>query len=510
MATAKTPAKSAAKGKKVIGPKPGEFPGKIVDIDVSTEMSESFLEYAYSVIYSRALPDARDGLKPVHRRILHQMADMGLRPERGHVKSARVVGEVMGKLHPHGDGAIYDALVRMAQSFSMGLPLIDGHGNFGSLDAGPAAMRYTEARLASAAMAMVAEADEDTVDFGPNYDGQILEPLVLPAAYPNLLVNGGSGIAVGMATNMAPHNLGEVIAATKHLIDNPKATINQLMKFVPGPDFPTGGELVGLEGVREAYATGKGSFKVRATVEINKVTTRKMGIVIKELPFTIGPEKVVERIDDLVKAKKIQGISDIIDLSDGQTGTNVVIELKNGFEPENVLEQLFRLTPMEDAFSINAVALVKGKPQTLGLKELLQVFIEHRIEVVRRRSEFRKAKAQARLTLVDGLLKAIIDIDKVIKIIRSSDDASTAKESLIKGFKLNDEQATYILDMPLRRLTKMSKLELENEQKELAKTIAALVALLKSEENIKKQVSDELTAVGKSFAIPRRTRIGKA
>ena len=392
----------------------------------------------------------------------------------------------------------------------MGLPLIDGHGNFGSLDAGPAAMRYTEARLATAAMAMVAEADEDTVDFGPNYDGQILEPLVLPAAYPNLLVNGGSGIAVGMATNMAPHNLGEVIAATKHLIDNPKATINQLMKFVPGPDFPTGGELVGLEGVREAYATGKGSFKVRATVEINKVTTRKMGIVIKELPFTIGPEKVVERIADLVKAKKIQGISDIIDLSDGQTGTNVVIELKNGFEPENVLEQLFRLTPMEDAFSINAVALVKGKPQTLGLKELLQVFIEHRIEVVRRRSEFRKAKAQARLTLVDGLLKAIIDIDKVIKIIRSSDDASTAKESLIKGFKLNDEQATYILDMPLRRLTKMSKLELENEQKELAKTIAALVALLKSEENIKKQVSDELTAVGKSFAIPRRTRIGKA
>ena len=510
MATAKTPAKSAAKGKKVIGPKPGEFPGKIVDIDVSTEMSESFLEYAYSVIYSRALPDARDGLKPVHRRILHQMADMGLRPERGHVKSARVVGEVMGKLHPHGDGAIYDALVRMAQSFSMGLPLIDGHGNFGSLDAGPAAMRYTEARLATAAMAMVAEADEDTVDFGPNYDGQILEPLVLPAAYPNLLVNGGSGIAVGMATNMAPHNLGEVIAATKHLIDNPKATINQLMKFVPGPDFPTGGELVGLEGVREAYATGKGSFKVRATVEINKVTTRKMGIVIKELPFTIGPEKVVERIADLVKAKKIQGISDIIDLSDGQTGTNVVIELKNGFEPENVLEQLFRLTPMEDAFSINAVERVKGKPQTLGIKDLLQVFIEHRIEVVRRRSEFRKAKAQARLTLVDGLLKAIIDIDKVIKIIRSSDDASTAKESLIKGFKLNDEQATYILDMPLRRLTKMSKLELENEQKELAKTIAALVALLKSEENIKKQVSDELTAVGKSFAIPRRTRIGKA
>ncbi len=438
------------------------------------------------------------------------MADMGLRPERGHVKSARVVGEVMGKLHPHGDGAIYDALVRMAQSFSMRLPLIDGHGNFGSLDAGPAAMRYTEARLASAAMAMVAEADENTVDFGPNYDGQLSEPLVLPAAYPNLLVNGGSGIAVGMATNMAPHNLGEVIAATKFLIENPSATVKQLMKFVPGPDFPTGGELVGLDGVREAYATGKGSFKVRASVEIEKVSTRKMGIVIKELPFTIGPEKVVERIAALVKAKKIAGISDIIDLTDGQTGTNVVIEIKNGFDPEAVLEQLYALTPMEDAFSINAVALVKGKPQTLGLKELLKVFVEHRIEVVRRRSEFRKAKAEGRLTLVDGLLKAIIDIDKVIKIIRGSDDAAAAKEKLMKDFKLNDEQTTYILDMPLRRLTKMSKLELETEQKELKATIAELTKLLKSEDAIKAQVSDELTAVGKSYATARKTRIGAA
>jgi DNA gyrase/topoisomerase IV subunit A len=398
----------------------------------------------------------------------------------------------------------------MAQSFSMGLPLIDGHGNFGSLDAGPAAMRYTEARLAPAAMSMVAEADEDTVDFGPNYDGQLSEPVVLPAAYPNLLVNGGSGIAVGMATNMAPHNLGEVIAATKFLIENPSATIKQLMKFIPGPDFPTGGEIVGLDGVREAYSTGKGSFKVRASVEIEKVSTRKMGIVIKELPYTIGPEKVVERIAALVKAKKIQGISDIIDLSDGQTGTNVVIEIKNGFEPEEVLEKLYALTPMEDAFAINAVALVKGKPQTLGLKELLRVFIDHRIEVVRRRSEFRKAKAESRLGLVDGLLKAIIDIDKVIKIIRGSDDAAQAKDKLIKDFKLNEEQATYILDMPLRRLTKMSKIELETEQKELKAVIAVLTKLLKSEDAIKTQVSDELTAVGKSFAIARRTRIGAA
>ena len=505
-------AKADAKGttgskKKVVGPKPGEFPGKIVDVDVSSEMSDSFLEYAYSVIYSRALPDARDGLKPVHRRILHQMSEMGLRPDKGHVKSARVVGEVMGKLHPHGDGAIYDALVRMAQNFSMRLPLVDGHGNFGSLDAGPAAMRYTEARLASSALLMVEETDENTVDFGANYDGQILEPLVLPAAFPNLLVNGATGIAVGMATNMAPHNLGEVIAAAKHLIENPNATLKQLMKFVPAPDFPTGGTIIGKEGILEAYQTGKGAFKVRAKVETGKVTTRKQGITITELPFNIGPEKVVERISDLVKAKKIQGISDIVDLTDGQSGTRVVIELKNGFEPDQVLENLFKLTPLEDAFSINAVALVNGKPKTLGLKELLQVFVDHRIEVVTRRSNFRKDKAAARLNLVDGLLKAIIDIDKVVKIVRGSDDANEAKAALIKSFKLTDEQATYILDMPLRRLTKMSKIELETEQKELKSTISKLTALLKSEEALRKQVADELTEVEAKYATPRRTLI---
>lgn len=490
-------------------PKPGENPGRVIDIDVSKEMSESFLEYAYSVIYARALPDARDGLKPVQRRILHQMSEMGLRPDKGHVKCSRVVGDVMGKLHPHGDSAIYDAMVRMAQSFSMRLPLVDGHGNFGSLDAGPAAMRYTESRLAPAALAMVNESDEDTVDFGPNYDGQIMQPLVLPAAFPNLLVNGATGIAVGMATNIAPHNLGEVIAATKHLIDNPKATLKALMKYVPAPDFPTGGEIVGLEGIEEAYATGRGSFKVRATSTIEKVTSRKHGIVITELPFNIGPEKIVEKIADLVKAKKLQGISDIVDLSDGQQGTRVVVEIKNGFEPEEVLEKLYKLTPMEDAFSINAVALVNGKPVTLGLKEALQVFIDHRIEVVRRRSEFRKAKAEKRLDLVSGLLKAIIDIDKVIKIIRGSEDASEAKGLLIKSFKLSDEQATYILDMPLRRLTKMSKIELETESTELEATIKELTTLLASEAAIKSQISKELTEVSKNFATPRRTRIGK-
>ena len=498
-----------ARTPKAVLPKPGENPGKIVDIDVSQEMSESFLEYAYSVIYSRALPDARDGLKPVQRRILHQMFEMGLRPDRGHVKCARVVGEVMGKLHPHGDGAIYDAAVRLAQPFTTRLPLIDGHGNFGSLDAGPAAMRYTEARLAPAAMAMVDEA-EDTVDFGPNYDGQLLEPLVLPSAFPNLLVNGATGIAVGMATNMAPHNLGEVVAAAKHLIDNPNATLKSLMKHVPAPDFPTGGEIIGLEGVADAYATGRGSFKVRATAVIEKVTSRKQGIVITEFPFNVGPEKVVEKIADLVKSKKILGISDIIDLSDGQQGTKVVIEIKNGYEPEEILEKLYKLTPMEDQFSVNAVALVDGKPLTLGLKDLLQVFIDHRIEVVRRRSEFRKSKAENRLTLVDGLLKAIIDIDKVIKIIRGSEDAQEAKEALMKSFKLSDVQASYILDMPLRRLTKVSKLELETEQAELNSTISALNTLLSSEAKIKAQVSSELSAVAKNFATPRRTRIGAA
>ena len=506
---AKTPDKKSPAGKavKVALPKPGEHPGRIVDIDVSDEMSESFLEYAYSVIYSRALPDARDGMKPVQRRILHQMSEMGLRPDKGHVKSARVAGEVMGKLHPHGDGAIYDAMVRMAQSFSQRLPLVDGHGNFGSLDAGPAAMRYTESRLAPAALALVNESDENTVDFGPNYDGQLMEPLVLPAAFPNLLVNGATGIAVGMATNMAPHNLGEVIAATKYLIENPKATLKQLMKHVPAPDFPTGGQIIGLEGIADAYETGRGSFKVRATATIEKVSSRKQGIVITELPYNIGPEKIVDKIAALVKAKKIQGISDIVDLTDGQQGTKVVVEIKPAYEAEDVLEKLYALTPMEDAFSINAVALVNGKPLTLGLKDLLQVFIDHRIDVVRRRSEYRKAKAEARLNLVDGLLKAIIDIDKVIKIIRASEDASAAKEALIKGFKLSDEQATYILDMPLRRLTKMSKLELESEQKELKETIAFLKKLLSSEDAIKMQVSDELTATSKAFATPRRTRL---
>ena len=376
-------------------PEPDEdFEERIIDIDVADELSDSYREYAYSVIYSRALPDARDGLKPVHRRILFQMNDMGLRPDRGYVKSARVVGDVMGKLHPHSDTAIYDSLVRMAQSWAMRIPLVDGHGNFGSLggDDPPAAMRYTEARLSPAAMIMTDSIDEDTVEFTPNYDGQELEPQVLPSAFPNLLVNGAAGIAVGMATNMAPHNLGEVVAAARHLIKHPDATLDDLMRFVPGPDLPTGGQIIGEQGIRDAYETGRGVFKMRATARIEKVTARREGIVVTELPFNIGPEKVIAKVKELVQAKKLQGITDLKDLSDRFNGLKLVIEVKAGFNPEAVLEQLYKLTPMEESFGINNVALVDGQPLTLGLKELLEVYLDHRFEVVRRRTEFRRTK----------------------------------------------------------------------------------------------------------------------
>ena len=369
---------------------PGD--GRIVDIDVSDEMRSSFLEYAYSVIYARALPDARDGLKPVQRRILFQMAQMGLRPDRGHVKSARVVGEVMGRLHPHGDTAIYDALVRMAQSFSLRLPMVDGHGNFGSPDDGPAAMRYTEARLAAAALSMTASLDEDVVDFTPNYDGRETEPAVLPAAIPNLLVNGAAGIAVGMATNLVPHNLGEVIGAARHLVRHPDASLTDVMRFIPGPDLPGGGVIIGLDGVREAYETGRGTFKVRARTRVEQVSPRRRGIVVTELPMNVGPEKVTERIKDLVLSKKLQGIADVIDLTDGDSGLNLVIEVKNGFHPEAVLESLFKMTPLEEQVNINAVALVDGQPQTLGILQMLHVFLDHRFEVVRRRSTYRRQR----------------------------------------------------------------------------------------------------------------------
>jgi DNA gyrase subunit A len=484
---------------------PDDFEEHILDTDIKQEMETSFLEYAYSVIYSRALPDARDGLKPVQRRILYTMNDMGLRPDRGHVKSARVVGEVMGRLHPHGDGAIYDALVRMTQPWAMRVPTVDGHGNFGSPDDSPAAMRYTECRMAPAAVAMTASIDEDTVDFKPNYDSREFEPAVLPAAIPHLVVNGTTGIAVGMATNCAPHNLIEVVQALRHLITHPKATVDDLMRFIPGPDLPTGGKIVGLEGIREAYETGRGSFRMRATARVEAITNRRKGIVVTELPYGVGTEKVIERIKMLVQSKKLQGISDIKDLTDRSHGLRLVIEVKNGFVPEALLEQLYKQTPMEDSFGINAVALVDGQPRTLALKEMLEVFLGHRFDVVRRRSLFRRTKAADRLHLVEGLLLAILDIDEVIQLIRTSDNAAAAKERLMSVFDLSEIQADYILDMPLRRLTKFSKLELDKEQAELQRTIEELDAILSDDKLLRKVVSDELAEVAKTYGTPRRT-----
>ncbi|MFJ8026485.1 DNA topoisomerase (ATP-hydrolyzing) subunit A [Streptomyces sp. NPDC096311] len=488
-------------------PPDDSYEEKILDIDVVDEMQGSFLEYAYSVIYSRALPDARDGLKPVHRRIVYQMNEMGLRPDRGYVKCARVVGEVMGKLHPHGDASIYDALVRLAQPFSMRLPLVDGHGNFGSLgnDDPPAAMRYTECRMADATSLMTESIDEDTVDFTPNYDGQEQEPDVLPAAYPNLLVNGSSGIAVGMATNMPPHNLGEVIAAARHLIRYPGADLDTLMKYVPGPDLPTGGRIVGLTGIRDAYESGRGTFKIRATVSVEDVTARRKGLVVTELPFTVGPEKVISKIKDLVNAKKLQGIADVKDLTDRSHGLRLVIEIKNGFVPEAVLEQLYKLTPMEESFGINNVALVDGQPLTLGLKELLEVYLDHRFNVVRRRSEFRRGKKRDRLHLVEGLLVALLDIDEVIRLIRSSDNSAQAKERLIEHFSLSEIQTQYILDTPLRRLTRFDRIELESERDRLNGEIDELTGILDSDAELRKLVSGELAAVAKKFGTDRRT-----
>ena len=477
----------------------------IVETPLNEEMSKSFLEYAYSVIYARALPDARDGMKPVQRRIVYQMGQMNLNPDRPYMKSARVVGEVMGKLHPHGDSAIYEAMVRLAQPFAMRLPLVDGHGNFGSLDDGPAASRYTEARLAPAALGMNANIDEDTVDFAPNYDNKLKEPTVLPAAIPNLLVNGGSGIAVGMATNMATHNLGEVINAAKHLMAHPDATLEELMRYVPGPDWPGGGIIIGRDGIREAYASGRGTLTTRSATHIENVTARKKAIVVTELPFMVGPERVLERISEGVKNRKLEGISGAIDLTDRHNGTRIVIEIKTGFDPNAVLVQLFKHTPLQDNFTMNNVALVDGRPHTMGLKEMLQVWIDHRRLVVRRRSEFRRTKAQERLHLVEGLLLAMVDIDEVIQVIRSSDDADAAKSRLMAVFDLDEVQAQYILDLRLRRLTRMSRIELEAERDDLRRRIEELERIMASADELDRVVVSEMDDVADRYGSPRRT-----
>ncbi|MEC9270751.1 MAG: DNA gyrase subunit A, partial [Actinomycetota bacterium] len=434
---------------------PEQIAREIVEVPVDDEMRDSFMPYALSVTTSRAIPDVRDGLKPVQRRILYVMADLGLRPGSPFRKSAGVVGEVMGKYHPHGDGAIYEAMVRMGQPFSMSVPLVDPKGNFGSLDDPPAAYRYTEARLTPAAMAMVTGLDEETVDFSPNFDGERDEPTCLPAAIPNLLVNGASGIAVGMATNMPPHNLSEIASAIEHVLTKrrPKPTVDDLMRFVEGPDFPTGGIVVDDGSLREAYETGRGTIRVRARAEIENITARRQGIVITELPYAVGPERVQAKVRELITSGKLDGIAAVVDLSDRNHGLRLVIECKSGVGPHGLLEKLYRLTPLEESFGINNVALVDGVPTTLNLYELCGHYVEHRLEVIVRRTEFRLARAEEREHILQGLLLALDNIDHVISIIRGSDDATTARAELMNALKLSEIQATPILDMHLRRRT---------------------------------------------------------
>ncbi|GAA4543846.1 DNA gyrase/topoisomerase IV subunit A [Amycolatopsis samaneae] len=494
-----------------VDPAAFDQPGaQVFDNPLKTEIEDSYLEYAYSVIHARALPDARDGLKPVHRRIMFSMQENGYRPTHAYVKSSRVVGDVMGKYHPHGDTAIYDAMVRLAQDFSLNVPLVDGHGNFGSPDDGPAASRYTEARLSPQAMLLVGELGEDTVDFRPNYDGSLEEPSVLPAAFPNLLVNGTSGIAVGMATNMIPHNMGEVIAAARWLITHPNADLDKLMEFIPGPDLPTGGTLLGLDEVRKAYETGRGVVRMRARCETGPLegSRGRQAITVTELPYGVGPEKVIEKITDEVnKSKRLTGIADVKDLTDRENGTRLVIECKVGVNPQALLADLYRLTPLEQSFGINNLVLVDGQPRTLGLKALLEVFLRHRYEVVTRRTRYRRRKREERLHLVDGLLVALLNIDKVIRLIRESENAQAAKDGLMKRFKLSEIQAQYILDTPLRRLTKYDRLELESEQDKLREEIAELSKILDDETVLRKVVSTELAKVAKDFPTERRTAL---
>lgn len=482
---------------------------QIIDIPLQDEVSDSFLEYAYSVIHSRALPDARDGLKPVHRRILFSMVESGLRPDHAHVKSARVVGDAMGKYHPHGDSAIYDALVRMAQPFSLNTTMIDGNGNFGSPNDGPAAMRYTECKLAQPAMLMVGELDEGTVDMVANYDGSLQEPSVLPAAFPNLLVNGGTGIAVGMATNMIPHNLGEVVAAARLLVGKPGASLEELMELVPGPDLPTGGVLIGLDEVRKAYQEGRGTVRMRGRAEVEPLegSRGRMCIVVTELPFGVGTEKVIEKIKEESAKKRLQGIADVKDLSDRVHGTRLVVECKTGVNPQALLAELFRLTPLESSFGIANLALVGGEPRTLGLKELLEVFLGHRYEVVTRRTQFRLDKAEARKHIVEGLLVALDAVDEVVRTIRASKDTAEAKASLMRKFKLTDIQTSHILEMPLRRLVALEVDALRKELASLEVAIQGFRKILGDDKELRKVVDAELKDVSERFAVPRRTTL---
>ena len=482
--------------------------GYIKPTQIVDEMRSSYLDYAMSVIVSRALPDIRDGLKPVQRRILYAMSDLAMRPNSGYKKSARLVGEVLGKWHPHGEGAVYDALVRMAQPFTLRAPLVDGQGNFGSVDNDPpAAMRYTEARMAAIAEEMLANIDQNTVDFSENFDGTLSEPIVLPARLPNLLVNGASGIAVGMATNIPPHNITEVCDALVHLADHPNASVEDLMQFVKGPDFPTGGTIMGTSGIREAYATGRGQIVVRAKAEIEPMRrSNRMQIIVSELPYQVNKAALVEKVAGLVKSRKIEGISDLRDESDRE-GMRVVFELRAGVQPMVVLNNLYKFTAMQSSFSANMLALVDGMPRVFTLRQALQQFLEFRREVIRRRTEFELAKARQRAHILAGLRIALSNLDAVIELIRNADSAQDAKQQLITRFGLDDDQAQAILDMQLRRLAALERQQLENEYNELQTAIRQMEELLASEHKMLNEVKKELRALKKKHGDDRRTDI---
>jgi DNA gyrase subunit A len=484
------------------------FAKEVVDVPVADEMRESFLAYSLSVITSRAIPDVRDGLKPVQRRILYSMLRMGIRPDTPHRKSARVVGDTMGRYHPHGDTAIYDALVRMGQDFSRGITFVDPQGNFGSLDDPPAAPRYTECRLSAAAMAMVRELDEDTVDFRPTYDGESEEPIVLPGLLPGLLINGTSGIAVGMATNMPAHNLREVYDAIELVMTRrrPKPTTDELLALCPGPDFPSGGIIID-DGIRQAYETGRGSIRIRARAEVESVGRGRQAIIVTELPYLVGPERVIAKLKELNEADRLPGVADFKNLSDRSIGLRIQILVRSGHNPQAVLGELYRLTPLEETFGINNVVLVDGEPRTLGFRDLCDHYVKHRLEVIARRTRHRLERAGDRLHIVEGLLIALDAIDEVVAIIRASDDTAAARKALMQRFTLSQVQTDHILDMPLKRLTALEKLRIEEERDSLLATIADLQKLLKSKERQRTTVLKELAGAVDEFGRPRRTEI---
>ena len=509
---AKKPSAATAAGSPPVKPPAGQEnlfanPDSVQPVQLQDEMERSFLDYAMSVIMSRALPDVRDGLKPVHRRIIWDMDQQGFRPDRPFVKCARVTGDTMARYHPHGDGAIYDALVRMAQPFSLRHPLIDFHGNYGSPDFGPAASRYTESRLHPLAMQLLADIDEDTVDLIPTYDGTSEEPIVLPARFPNLLVNGSQGIAVGMATSIPPHNLGEIIDATLHLLEHPEATPNDLMKFVNGPDFPTGGLILGRAGIMDAYRTGRGSIKTRAKVSIEEGKRGQMQIIVSELPYQASCSAIASRIQELVDGGDLDGIADVNDNSSGGE-TNLIITLKRDANSNVVMNNLFKLTQLQSSFPVNMVALVKGVPRTVNLRDALVGYVDHQIEVITRRSTFRLQKANDRNHILEGRLKALNVIDEIIKLIRASEDAASAKEALMgKKYGFTERQAIDILDMQLRQLTRLSRIDLETEQKDVLARIKELQAILNSDVKLRAVISKEMTAVRDAFATPRVCKI---